>query len=453
MRHPRPRPPRPPALRLQPALALAVLLATLVSPLPSAGQDLGTDLTWRNETVAAAERRRVWDSVKSYGAERIADRDLRLILPDGVRVGNYLLFPSVEARTIYDDNVFRANGAQKKADVIYELAPVVRVQSQLPRHALDLAFGGRLRKFSEHEDLDTADAFASIAGALHFDHAHTLATNLLSELEHDDRFRYPTPANPRAPARYWHNRAAFSLKRDAGKAWASIGFTAESWDYFDVRSVTGPMIDQDNRDSATFSSSLHLGYRVSPALQGLVHLRGLRQYALGLDGTNRDAFGYELTAGLMSEISPLLRWRLVGGYGIRDFDRAGLAEVGRFLAEGELQWLATQQLTFYATLRRSIADDSGGRSDIGIAETSLAARLDYEVRRNLFFTFGAEYRDTEYIGLNQRDQTIIGRIGVDYHHAKNWLFTFGLEHEDRQSSVSAYEMSRNRVWLGAKLRF
>lgn len=418
----------------------------------AAALDLGSDGLARDETFAFGEGLKRWDNIKKYGAERIIDRDRTMYQPDGVRAGNYLVFPSVGTRVIFDDNVF-ATRTNKQSDVLFEVRPELRFQSHLPRHVLDFALGGRFTSYAEHSDLDTADGYASMNGALHIDSAHTLSVGLLSRYEHQDPFAPEAPVGAREKTPVWHNRATLGLRRDAGRLYGMISATADSWNFFDVKARDGSTIDQDNRDTEVLSTQLTTGYRFSPGYEVQAKVRGLRQNSAGLGGLDRDAWGYEALAGVVGEFNPLVRWRVLGGYGIRDFDQASLGTSAATLAEAEIQWLPTQLMTVTGTARRAFADGSASDFSSGRIDTALLARLDYEAWRNLVFTLGAEYRDSDFIGEGRHDRLYAGRIGFDYYHTKNWLFSAGYEYQHQDSNVAEKDLTRNKVWVGAKLRF
>jgi len=65
--------------------------------------DFGSDEGRRDSTIAYTEGLRTYDNVKKYGAERVDDRDRQMFLPDGIRASEYLVFPSLAAKAIYDD--------------------------------------------------------------------------------------------------------------------------------------------------------------------------------------------------------------------------------------------------------------------------------------------------------------------------------------------------------------
>ncbi len=430
----------------------AVLALSFAISTRSLALDLGSENLAQEGTLARQQWLKTWDNAKMYGAERVADRDRKLYLPDGLRAGNYLVFPTIGATVLFDDNIYATN-RNRASDVRYELVPVVRAKSQLPRHVLDFAVGAKLARHARNSELDTNDAFFSADGALHFDHAHTLAVSVLSALNHEDRIAPEAPRNAIEKTGVFHNRAVVGLKRDAGRMYAGFSTSAERWDFQDVKARDGSTIDQDHRDTQILSAQTLLGYRASPGFELQTKLRALRQTNAGNPLVDFTATGYEAVAGLAAEINPLLRWRLLGGYGIRDYDAAKLGTAGHSLLEAEVQWLPSQLSTITLTARRAYAEGISGDGAGGRIDNEFKARLDYEVLRNLVFTFGGEYRESEFFGEDRRDRVTTGRAGIDYYHTKNWLFSLGYEHQTQRSNVDEDNLTRNRVWLSTKLRF
>jgi hypothetical protein len=403
-------------------------------------------------TPAYREGLKTWDNIKRYGAERIVDRSRKAFQPDGIRAGNYLIFPEVGSRSVFDDNIF-AIPDNRVGDIRHELEPKIKFESHLPRHVLDFAIGGKLVSYLEHDEFDHIDGFASLKGALHFDHAHTLSANFLSAFEHEDLLEPLAPKNAAEQTPVWHNRAKLGARRDAGRLYGSMGFAVESWDYQDVKARDGSTVDQDLRDAAIYSTDLELGYRFSPGYELRTRFRALRQETRGEDDKDRDGCGYEGLAGLASEINPLLRWRLLGGYGVRDYDSPGTANAGASLLEAEIEWLPTQLMTVTGTARRRISDEVASEDAGGFIESALAAKLDYELARNLVFTVQGEYRDVDFNGDDRHDRYYMAKAGLDFYYTKNWLVSMSYEHQVRESNENENDLTRNRVWIGAKLRF
>ena len=89
----------------------------------------------------------------------------------------------------------------------------------------------------------------------------------------------------------------------------------------------------------------------------------------------------------------------------------------------------------------------------GVTQTSAKIRADYEVYHNLVLSGSLALREDEYAGSDRADTYYTAGASLDYYFTKNWLFTFGYEHQVRDSTVDSLDMHRNRVMVGAKLRF
>lgn len=434
--------------RMAVACTAAVTLA--VSPAARALDLDGTE-GLITETIASRERLKDHDNIKKYGAERVLDRDRNYAMPDGLRAGNFFVFPALGATVIFDDNVFRSD-LNRHSDIRTELAPSLKLQSSLPRHQLDLSLDGKIVSYAERSDQDYANVRAKLDGALHFDSAHTLSASVLSSMEHEELGEISTPLTAAAPIPVFHNRASVGITRDVGRLYGTLMGTAEHWHYEDVRSKGGAILDQDARDTTEIAAALRLGYRFSPGFELITKLRALRDFNRGDAAGDRDGDGYEAMAGLAFETNPLLRWRILAGYGIRQFDEQGVEDVATSIFEAQAQWLPTQFITVSGSATRQIIA-ADAIDDAGRIETRIGGRVDYEIWHNLVMNFGVEWKHAEFVGVFRNDETLSGRVGLEYYANKNWLFTIGYEHAIRESTEAAFDMTRNRVTIGAKLRF
>lgn len=406
------------------------------------------------ETIAARERLKDYDNIKKFGAERVVDSDRRHVQPLGIRAGTYLIFPSVEEKIVYNDNIFGTSG-NKTGDFRSELSPEIVFQSHLPRHVLNMALGGRLVSYFDNSDQDYIDGYAALNGALHIDNAHTLSVSLLTRQEHEELSDITASRAAAEPVPIWRNKAAIGITRDVGRLYGTASATYNRWDFANVDSRDGGTLDQSFRDQEAWTAQLQSGYRISPGFEIVSKIRFLRQLNTASNVAPKDdidAYGYEASAGLAFQTSPLLRWRLLGGYGLRDYDEPGRDNVATSLLEGQFEWLPTQKMTIYGSVSRAIVDLESSQSG-GSVETAVDGRLDYEIYNNIVLSAGATAKETDFSEENRSDRTYSGRIGLEYYLNKNWLFTFQYEHERRDSNLDEFDMDSNRFMVGAKLRF
>ncbi len=403
------------------------------------------------ETVASRDLLREYDNSKSFGAEPVSAKSRKHVQPDGIRAGDFLILPGVGTAVTYDDNIF-SSSHDATADVVSEIAPSFVIQSVLPRHVLNMAFGGRIVSFAENSDQDYIDGHAAVDGALHVDHAHTLALSASTRLTHEESNELGAPTNAAEPVPIQTSRLSLGLTRDAGRLYGTLSVAAEHADFSDVDALSGGSLEQDQRDRLSGDVQLRAGYRFSPGFEAIGKLRLLRELNAQEGHSELDQTGYEALAGVAFQTSPLLRWRLLGGYGIRTFDDTPENDSGQLLLEGGVEWLPTDRITVYGTLERAFNAVSGDGPG-GYLETSADVGVDFELYNNLVLKLGAGLTDADFLDGDRRDTILTGTIGLEYFMNKNLAFTFSTQHDWRDSSDAAFDMDRTRVRVGGKLRF
>lgn len=411
--------------------------------------DLSSEDGLITETIATRERMARWDDAKPAAA---ADGVPDAFKPTGVKAGNFRVLPSLGALVIYDDNIFASN-LDRRADLRTELTPEVKIRSDFSRHELDLSLGGKIVTFLENSDQNYENVYASARGALHFDHAHTLSAEALSSIEHEERHDVTASRFASGPVEIFHNRATVGITRDVARLYGTLSAGAESWSYSDIKASDGSIIDESARDLTVVNGTAKIGYRFSPGYEFVTRLRMSRQYNPGDGIVSHDGWGYDVTAGIAFNQGPILRWQLLGGYGLRQYDQPGIADVGSSLLEADVTWFASPNLTFRGMARRALVDELAADGNGSRVENIVSARLEYLLWHNLLFNAGLSYGEDQFTGSNRLDRRLIAGASFDFHMSKNWLFTIGYQHEVRNSTDDAYDMTRNRYMVGAKLRF
>ncbi len=436
--------------------AYAFLLACVFAGLAlgHSSQALAVDLKGEKdlitETVAGRERRKDYDNAKQYGASSVSELDRVHVQPHGLRVRNYTVFPSVKSAIAYDDNVF-GSSRNEVSDFRTEVTPELHFNSRFARHVLDFSLGGKLVNYFDNSSQDFADYNAAVRGALHFDHAHTLAASVISELNHEERYEITAPRFATEPTPVLHHRAVAGITRDVGRLYGTFSLSADRYDYFDV-SGEGGTIDQDYRDLDIFAATLNAGYRFSPGYELVGKVRLMRQFSDGVGVNNFDADGFDVLGGVEFETGPLLRWRLLAGYGVRDYDEPGRNNLSSSLFEGEVEWLATQKMTVTANASRELVDTVG--ADVGgHVETSFGAKVDYEIYNNLVAHAGIEYSQADFEADTRLDDTVTARLGLEYYLNRNWVVSFDYDYRFRDSSDDDFDLERNVFRVGAKYQY
>ncbi|MEO1206753.1 MAG: outer membrane beta-barrel protein [Pseudomonadota bacterium] len=394
---------------------------------------------------------RTYDANRRYGAETVLERDRSYVKPEGIRAGRFNFFPSAGVTTLYDDNIFAAP-EDTVSDLRTELDAGLEINSNFSRHQLNFGFGGRFVEFLDNPDQNYVAGAAAMKGALHFDHAHTLAVSLTSDLGYEERGSQTVPIAAAEPVPVWSNEATIGFTRDVGKLYGTISGKFVHRNYYDVDALDGSNLDQDLRESTQYSTQLKAGYRFSPGFEAVGKIRYVRQDSIDNANPFIGSDGYEALAGVSFETSPLLRWQLLAGYGIRNYDHPELENFGTSLLEGHVEWLPTERMTITGVLSRKVETldtaDTGGR-----VETGLTARIDYDIANDLVLSVGGGISNSDFINDNRDDWTYTGNINLEYFLNKNWSFTINYDHEFRDSTQAAFDYTRHRIGVGAKLKF
>lgn len=371
--------------------------------------------------------------------------------PKGLRYGSFFVAPSLLAKTVYDDNIFSLP-KDKVSDVRVEVVPVVVVTSRLPRHVLNFSITGKLVEYLENSEQSHQDVRAGLSAGLHIDHAHTLSFGIISELKHEEVGQILTPEDAASPIPVFHNKAVAGLTRDTGRLYGTVSFGAESFDFYDVDKLGGGTLDQDYRDTQILSGQVRAGYRINPSMDLVANAKVIRQLNEGNEIYNTQSTGLEGSLGLKFQSSALLEWHFFAGYATRDFDYDDTGSIGAATFEGGLTWRPTERATIKSTISRSIDTTSSADSD-GVVKTSASASLDYEIYHNLIGHAGVTVSDYDF-SLEDRSDTLVGAsVGLDYLITPDWKLTLGYTHERRSSTDDDYDITRNKIMIGAKLSF
>ncbi|MEO0730633.1 MAG: outer membrane beta-barrel protein [Pseudomonadota bacterium] len=214
-------------------------------------QSLRSEVGVHTDTPQETQNRKWWDGRKQYGAIGVRERDRQPHLPDGIRMGNYMVLPSGQVQLVHRDNLYKTSH-NRISDFAIQVDPRIRFISKFSRHALNIDVGGRYIGHRRETNLDTLGGFANVEGALHINHAHTISFGLLTDYGHEEQLSsfQRTRANEYTPV--WRNSAELGITRDAGRLSATYGVAYKSWDFKDVKTSDGDVLDQDMRDTTIY---------------------------------------------------------------------------------------------------------------------------------------------------------------------------------------------------------
>ncbi len=200
---------------------------------------------------------------RKRGARSVDEADRGFAAPEGFRMGNFFIYPSVTETIAYDSNIYGL-AQEPIADWRFITTPTLTIQSQLPRHAFDMTVFGRFMNFAENTDQKLCQFWRrGTRCSPHRSRAYVLG-QCACKARDEERSAITASQAAAEPVPVDQFRASVGLTRDVGRLYGTVSATAEKLDYHSVPAIGGGTLNQDYRDQDLYSAQIRTGYRISP---------------------------------------------------------------------------------------------------------------------------------------------------------------------------------------------
>ncbi len=381
----------------------------------------------------------------------VEDRARESYAAQGVRAGSFVVFPSLESKFIYNDNIFATPNATVD-DFILDLKPGVRVQSNWRNHSFGAFVFGNIGEYAQQDNEDYEDLNVLLDGRLDISKdAKAFATAAFNHL-HEERGSVDD-ANSRVPTTYNRYEATARYEHGINKLRFLGGAGATGYFYDNTETSTG-LIFSDERDRLEYRADVRGEYMFFEKYGAFVSAEGIdvdydRRTAAGL---LRSSTGYDLRAGALIDFTGLLSGELYGGYVRRQYEDSALTDIGVPIFGAGILWNVTGLTTVEYELTRSILETTSiGVS--GILSTSASVEVNHELKRNILLRGVLGYTDSEFRGTTRNDESYDAELGATYLLNQNFSFEASLKYIDRSSTEGsqAYEQTVGSITLVGKL--
>jgi hypothetical protein len=370
----------------------------------------------------------------------------------GLRGGEFIVLPSLTAGAMYNSNVFNTQNATQ-SDWAFELAPALRVISDLPRHALSFLVGAHSLFYNRLTSENTTDVTTDLRGRLDIDRATNVSIDGGYQYLHEARGAPDLPGNAAEPTRYsmgtvegTFNHAFNRLQVDAGVSYQRLDYEATKLN------PPGPAtLDNRDRDRDTVSVFGQAGYEFSPGYSAF--LRGSynnRTYDLTTDsaGYARDSHGMEVDGGVQFEITRLIIGQIYAGYLEQDFEDVRFNTVSGGAFGAQLEWYPTELTTLRFGVRHSVEETTiAGASSYTTSHVSLG--VDHELLRNLILSLDGVFENNDYNGFPRTDKFWGFSLGAMYLVNRNLQLNLGYVFSRRDTNQTGLDYDNSTVRIGA----
>ena len=373
--------------------------------------------------------------------------------PNGLKLGDFTLYPSVTGGWKYTDNVFAQEDAV--SDSILVTRPSLSIRSDFVRHKFDIrAFAeqGRYRDFGT-EDYDDygvlADTRLDITGntSLPFTFGYSRL--------HEDR---ETPDNNEniEPLVYQLTEATVGIVHEGQRIAAKIISGFKRMVYDSARTISG-IFDTSDRDRDIYSLYTSVGITPDAVFAPYVYNQFLSlDYHSDLGGISRNSTEMEYGAGSIINISEITNISLNIGKKRRNFDDTFFDDIDALTFGANLSWQPLERLGFLLEADRTIQEATFAGTSASI-NTSLRLSANYQFRQNLFFQPSLGVLERDYKGVSGgRIVTQNIRLETLYKMNPNMWLTASYQYTDQEEKEDApglESFNRNLYGVTLKIQF
>jgi len=392
------------AKRVWPAWAI-VPLALLVSSNASAQVQTGPLVRTGPEATAIR-------------GETVGTRARPELEPLGVRLGSFLIYPSLGAQATWNDNVFAVrSSSEAKSDFVTDITPGVAVESNWANHALNFRTGADFGRYSDYTRLNYNDYFVEADGRVDITRDSALFVGGGYAREHEEPGAPDTPTDVKRPTEYDIFNGFLRHVQSLGQFRGVGEATVVRLDYDKASLFTGDEASTAARDRTVYAGGYQLGYEFLPQYEVFVRAQGNRRdyddrQEVGGERIERSSDGFNAVTGVALDLGGVFFGDVYAGYMAQYFG-SDFNDVNGFTAGGTLTWNVTTLTTLNARASRTIEDTTQAGSP-AIMRTSGGLSADHELLRNLILTAAATITNDDYVDSNRNDYYYVGGVGARY---------------------------------------
>lgn len=416
-------------------LTTAAVAAALIATVPAVGaaQDLASNFKRDKNTSVRQRPRPDYEAI-------------------GMKAGGFTLYPRLTVEATHDDNVY-AVATGKQSDTIWRVKPEVALRSNWSQHALGAFASASINRYTDFDTEDTEEYTFGVNGRVDVQRGSYLAGSLQYQVLTEPRSAPTSPFAATSPVEYTVLAGNLTGVKEFNRLRLTGRLDSKTFDYDDVRSTVGGVIDQDTRDRDEFYYGGKAEYAVSPDTAVFASVVGnTKEYDLAIAG--RDSDGYTATVGANFDLSQAMRGEIEAGYMSQSYDNAAYDNIDGFSAKGRVEWFPTELTTLNVAGSRSIEESVASGSQGYIASTA-SIGIDHELLRNVLLAANASYGKDNYESIDRDDKRTGFNASAAYLLNRNigLFLTYNYLKQESSGIDKARSFTDNKIAASIALQF
>jgi hypothetical protein len=363
--------------------------------------------------------------------------------PLGMRMGAFIVHPSLSVVGTYDSNVFATSSGEKSDFYVSEL-PTLSIGSDWNQHAIALTVSGAFKQYASHSSEDVNNFTVEASGRYDVSNGEYFSVDAIYQLLHEDRQDPNATASAKNPIEYKVMGGDLVYVRQKARLWFRIDNTLTAYDFNNASTAGGATIPENFRDRIEYVIAPRLNYEIQPGYNAFLRVIGNeRQYfsqelGAGPMGENvrRNSHGWEVDAGTAIAISPISTAEVYVGY-LKQYYENPLFKSPSGVAFGaNLIWNVTPVTTIRGGFSQAVAETTLENASSSL-ETSVQLTAEHELLRNLLLlaSVGFTHDDYQQMGPSRNDNTFGVDVGARYLVNRNWTASLDVNYSQRDSSI------------------
>jgi hypothetical protein len=394
-------------------------------------------------------------AVPSVRNKTVVDRPHPELAPQGIGAGGFRLFPEISIEPGFSSNALASN-VGSRGDAFISAQPRLRAVSQWSRHALNLSADLVAKRYATVSAKNENGFLARADGRLDLYNESNIAAAFGFERTFEEQYTGSFPVNGGASIAVRHPVASVRGTFVANRLRLIASSAFDRFDYSDTTTLGGAPLDQDYRDRKVYRISGRVEYLFAADSAAFIQAtqRRTRYDDRSNALTDRSSKEIRIIAGLVTDVTPIIRAAFGVGYADRQYGHSGIPPVRDVVADLRVDYNVTQLSTFSLVGSRGI-EEAIVPNAAGYVASKIGLRVDHELLRNLMVNAGIDYQHDDFKGIARLDSLIRISAGAAYTMSRNVVITPALDYVRRRSNgaFAGPNFKEVRFVMRASLRF
>ncbi len=402
------------------------------------------------------------DLTQPAGAPELAsaaNRPVEGYESQGIRVGGFILQPSLGIGEEYDSNIDGAHAAPI-SDFLTVIQPTVNLSSDWGRNALAFVGSANLSEYWRHAENDQQNYILQLQGRIDIAHDQYLHLDLGYQSQHEAG---DTPesnaasqaagagAFPVLPVAYTVETGHFDYVWSPARVGFELDGLLNRYAFSDVPTALGTTILNSENDRTEYSLTPRISYELQPGYQAFVQVTGnddayVSSGSAVLGDFNRNSTGYAVSVGSQFDIDRLITGLFYVGYLERSYRDPRLSSSHGLNFNGSALWNVTETTSIRLAAGRALQDTILVGSS-GFWVTTVQATVEHQLLRNVIVSLGASFEDDAYQGITLGEDQVGGTASVHWLVNRNFSLSLNANVSSRSSNEPVNSFERNQVTL------